>query len=169
MPLGLIPLGMNAPRTKPPWMRAPGTKAPFTIRNKDNILTTTEEETAEALNTFFQSVFVLEGEYESEDKCLVQNKLEDIVFTEQDVEKKLRELQEDKSSGPDDISSKVLKECADKLRKPLAMIFRKSLDEQELPVDWKKASVTPIHKGGDKTEASNFRDGQISFTNFHSL
>jgi len=37
------------------------------------------------------------------------------------------------------------------------MMFRKSLDEQELPEDWKKASVTPIHKGGDKTEASNFR------------
>jgi len=66
-------------------------------------------------------------------------------------------LKTDKSSGPDDISSKVLKECVDKLRKPLAMIFRKSLNEQELPEDWKKASVTHIHKGGDKTEASNFR------------
>jgi len=95
-------------------------------------LTTLKEETVEALNTFFQSVFVVEGEYENEDKCLVQNKLEVIVIAEQDVEKKLGELQEDKSSGPDDISSKVLKECADKLRKPFAMIFKKSLEEQEL-------------------------------------
>jgi len=113
-------------------------------------LTNTEEETGEALNTFFQCVFGVEGEYESVDKCLVKNKLEDIhvVITEQDVEKKLRELQEVKSSGTDQISSKVLKECVDKLKKPLAIIFRKSLDKQELPEDWKKGSVTLIHKGG---------------------
>jgi len=42
------------------------------------------------------------------------------------------------------------------------MIFRKSLDEQELPEDWKKASITPIHKGGDETEASNFRPASLT-------
>jgi len=36
-------------------------------KNKNNILTT-EEKTAEALNTFLQSIFVVKGEYGSEDK-----------------------------------------------------------------------------------------------------
>ena len=35
------------------------------VKNEDNILTTTEQETAEVLNKFFQSVFVEEKTYTS--------------------------------------------------------------------------------------------------------
>ena len=37
------------------------------------------------------------------------------------------------------------------------MIFRQSLDEGKLPVDWKSANVTPIYKKGKKSNPLNYR------------
>src|SRR5258708_5264943 len=66
------------------------------VRNKDNNLTTTFEETAEVLNAFYQSVFVVEGDYIAEDKSLVDTELYDIEISEIDVINKLTRLKEDK-------------------------------------------------------------------------
>jgi hypothetical protein len=42
----------------------------------------------------------------------------------------------------------------------VAAIFRelvyKSLEEGEIPEDWKRAKVVPIFKKGDKSEANNY-------------
>ena len=73
------------------------------------------------------------------------------------MEKKINSLRSEKSQGPDQICPKLLKECSTTLSKPLILIFNRLLMEGKLPTDWKKANITPIHKGGDKTEPSNYR------------
>ena len=40
---------------------------------------------------------------------------------------------------------------------PLTEIYRKSLEEGEIPKDWKKANVTPIFKKGVKKNKENYR------------
>ena len=42
--------------------------------------------------------------------------------------------------------SRVLKELAEELAEPLAMIFTKSIEESKLPDTWKEANVTPFQK-----------------------
>ena len=37
------------------------------------------------------------------------------------------------------------------------MIFQESLRVGEMPVDWRKANVTPIFKKGDRTDPANYR------------
>jgi len=44
-----------------------------------------------------------------------------------------------------------------RLRLPIALLFRKILDEGVDPRDWKDANVIPIHKGGHRNTASNYR------------
>ena len=39
----------------------------------------------------------------------------------------------------------------------LHQIYRKSLDEGEVPEEWKDAEIIPIHKGGSKAVMANFR------------
>jgi Reverse transcriptase (RNA-dependent DNA polymerase) len=69
----------------------------------------------------------------------------------------LTKLQQEKSPGPDGIHSRVLKECAAVLAKPLTMLFKSSLEEGQLPRAWKEANVSPIHKKGPKSSVDNYR------------
>jgi hypothetical protein len=59
--------------------------------------------------------------------------------------------------GPDNITAKTLKFCADSLVQPLLHIFKLSFQSSSLPSGWLKALVTPIYKKKDKSLASNYR------------
>ncbi|WAR10781.1 hypothetical protein MAR_035857, partial [Mya arenaria] len=47
--------------------------------------------------------------------------------------------------------------CANELSTGLSMIFQHSLNSGELPLDWRKANITPVFKKGDKHTAENYR------------
>ncbi len=51
----------------------------------------------------------------------------------------------------------MLKETAEAICIPLAMIFNISLHEGKLPHEWKVAHVTALHKKGSKQKAENYR------------
>ncbi|CAM4611314.1 unnamed protein product [Lepidochelys kempii] len=52
---------------------------------------------------------------------------------------------------------RVLKELADVIAEPLAIIFENSWRSGEVPEDWKKAKVVPIFKKGKKEDPGNYR------------
>ena len=39
----------------------------------------------------------------------------------------------------------------------LALVFQASLNQGQIPDDWRTAHITPIYKKGDKSKASNYR------------
>ena len=51
----------------------------------------------------------------------------------------------------------ILKTAADELAPALALLFQLSMDQGEIPQDWKQALVVPIFKKGDKHQLSNYR------------
>ena len=138
--------------------------APTALVTDQDVLLDNPYEVANEFNKYFVSVFT------SEDKSNIplpsqkyfpvpgeQEELTDLHFTEVHVFKKLKSLKTDKVQGPDNISAKLLATTADLLARPVYMIFKKSLQEGVLPVDWKAANVSPIHKSGSKTSPSNYR------------
>ena len=60
-------------------------------------------------------------------------------------------LKPNKASGPDNIGPRVLKELADIIADPLTRIFRRSLQDGQVPQDWKHARVAPIFKKAKNT------------------
>jgi len=80
-----------------------------------------------------------------------------IVFTASDIQKLLSTLNCNKSSGPDNIHPRVLKECAGVLAEPLCILFTTSLQQGQLPGMWKAAKVTPIFKRGSRADVGNYR------------
>jgi len=52
-----------------------------------------------------------------------------------------------KAAGEDELGSTFLKEIEDAVAAPLVVLFRKSLDDGVVPVDWKVANITPIQIG----------------------
>ena len=85
---------------------------------------------------------------------------------EEQVEKRLSELNISKSPGPDNLHPRVLKELASVLAKPLSIVYRTSLDSGIVPMAWKTARITQIFKKGDKRDPSNYRP--VSLTSIAS-
>nr|VZI31978.1 unnamed protein product [Spirometra erinaceieuropaei] len=136
-------------------------KDPVAVLKDDNGVEIIENsEKAEHLGQYFVSLFARETEFRS---CSASNAVEtagpvldSILFATAVVERELKNLKEAKSSGPDNIPAKFLKELANELSKPLAYIFRSSFELGRLPSEWKTVNIFPIYKGGARTNANNY-------------
>ena len=62
-----------------------------------------------------------------------------------------------KSSGPDNICCRILKELASEFAPILCNIFTQSLETGQIPDDWSTAFVTPIFKKGSRSLPENYR------------
>ena len=111
---------------------------------------------------FFKSVFAEESDCLPDFNLNVKSSIEHVSFPADKIKKKLDNLNPYKSPGPDELHPRILKELSNELSLPLSLIFSKSFSEGELPQDWKDATITPLHKKGEKEFASNYRS--ISLT-----
>ncbi|KAJ7414956.1 RNA-directed DNA polymerase from mobile element jockey [Willisornis vidua] len=72
------------------------------------------------------------------------------------VQDLLLQLDPYKSMGPDEIATKILKDLADVIAKPLLMVFEQSWESGEVSADWKLVNV-PILNYGKKKDLKNYR------------
>jgi len=92
---------------------------------------------AEVLNDHFSSVFTTEDTL-PENICLDSNQfpdVSDISVHTGGVAKMLRELNEHKASGPDQLTARLLKEVANEIAPALALLFQASLHQDRNPAD----------------------------------
>ena len=117
-----------------------------------------DSEKAEILQKQFSSVFTKEpdGEIPTIDKRCNES-ICDIYITEDMVQSEINKMNVNKSSGPDNIHARLLKELVNQISAPLAALFNKSMKEGIVPCDWKVACVSPIYKKGSKNIAENYR------------
>ncbi|XP_057316735.1 uncharacterized protein LOC130657744 [Hydractinia symbiolongicarpus] len=73
------------------------------------------------------------------------------------VEKELKKLKRQKSAGLDNLPPALLKDCVSAIAEPLYYLINLSLDNSEVPLDWKNAQITPIFKSGSPSEPNNYR------------
>ena len=127
------------------------------VIDSDGILTETEQETAVSLNQYYHSVFTRdEGTLAPDFPDRTEERISDVIFSVDNIEERLQEINPNKATGPDGVEGRLLKECAQEMAPILHDIYRKSLDEGEVPERWKEAEIVPIHKGGSKAVMANF-------------
>ena len=115
--------------------------------------------------SFFASVFTNEDPSVPEPTAAYSGPEEDmlnnIVIAEEEVKKRLEKLDASKAAGPDDLPPSLLKELASVISrpKPIAIIFNKSLDDDEsiVPGDWRVANISPIFKKGSRASTGNYQ------------
>ena len=75
-----------------------------------------------------------------------------------DVIRLLCELKQNKSPGPDQIHTTILKNCSVSLVPSLCKLFNMSFSLGIVPDQWKQADVIPpLHKKGPKDDRKNYR------------
>ena len=149
------------------------------LKNKDGKICMDPTDNANILNDFFSSVFTVEddapelilnqsrkwlyGEDTDDDDIFtykgksVDTLLEHCSLDEKMVEDLLSEIDANKSTSPECIHPRILKECSHTLAPVIHHIFKLSLEIGDLPPQWKNGTVTPLHKSGSRHSAENYR------------
>ena len=129
------------------------------LKGQDGITYSDSQKKADILNDQFASVF----NHDEDPSCIVDKgpspypAMKKIVVSESGVCKLLSNLQIHKATGPDDIPARLLKDLAAELSPVFTLFFQTSLDQGEVPDDWKKANVVPIYKKGERNHPGNYR------------
>ena len=77
--------------------------------------------------------------------------------TVDEVEQFLRDLEVSKASGPDKISSRMLKETAPSIASSITKLFNLSIRMGKIPDQWKESTVVPIPKSNLLSDPENYR------------
>ena len=128
------------------------------LKNQEGFLQSDTKARANILNEQFKSVFTKEDLSNIPDTgCSDIPTMNNIRIDWKGVYKLLKNLKTHKATGPDEIPAYILKTAADELAPALAWFFQLSIDQGEIPQDWRQALVVPIFKKGDKHQPSNYR------------
>jgi len=116
----------------------------------------------EVFNQQFSSVFTAEDvanipSPENTFRGDVTDRLVHIEIGVDAVKSRLEKLREDKSPGDDDLSSRLLKMISEEVAQPITILFNQSMNEGDVPLDWRSANVTPIFKKGCRNQPENYR------------
>jgi hypothetical protein len=117
-------------------------------------------------SSFFKSVFQPSDVANSYSTSDIQNLdlytrsdilISNISLSANSILSELKSLDASKGPGTDNLPAIFLKNTASTIYKPLHIIFNRCLGEGVCPKIWKSARVTPVHKGGSKTDVANYR------------
>ncbi len=91
---------------------------------------------------------------------------DDHVFTvsEDDVRRELRRVNVRKAAGPDGITGRVLRSCADQLAGLFTSIFNESLATSVVPTPFKKSVIIPVPKNSKPSCLNDYRPVALTST-----
>ena len=113
---------------------------------------------SEVLRRQFESVFIRDNEaIENEEVNSNGPCISNISFTEEDIANSIKELRPHAAAGPDEIPALLLKNCVTSLKKPLHILWKSSIQQSTIPKILKSGLVSPIFKGGDRSNPQNYR------------
>ena len=131
--------------------------------NKSKVRNVETNLSADDLNQHFTSIA---AKLTSKYKCVKQQSVKPLPmptlcnfprFTPFDIAKYLNSVPNSKACGLDSISVRMLKQTIPFISSILTDMFNRILVDGVFPKIWKTARVTPIFKGGDQNNPSNYR------------
>ena len=85
------------------------------------------------------------------------NMLSDINITREDIIDAIKIISQNSSGGPHEFPAILIKQCSKSLAHPLQLLYEASLKTGEIPIDLKRATITPIYKRGSRNLPKNYR------------
>lgn len=116
-------------------------------------------QTANALADFYDKIFAPKDEQcvTADAGVMTNEMLCDVYFDEISLLKRLQSLKVNTSPGADGVTPLILRNCAKQMSNPLAVLFNQSMNQCCVPSDWKCSIISPIFKGGSRSDVANYR------------
>ena len=121
-----------------------------------NTIRNNSEEIANLFNQHFYNQFSDRSTYEI-DIDFSNDLFSDFALDERTIYDALKNLNPNKSKGPDNIDGLLLKNCAQSISYPLTILFNISFRTGSLPTECKIANIVTVYKKGDKNCIENYR------------
>ncbi len=87
-----------------------------------------------------------------------------ITVSEDEVRRELRRVNIRKAAGPDGITGRVLRSCADQLAGLFTSIFNESLATSVIPTSFKKSVIIPVPKNSKPSCLNDYRPVALTST-----
>jgi hypothetical protein len=135
------------------------------LESDDGPLVSDPAEKSEILKRQYSSVFSVPNYRPEENDPQVLEELygdhgmelSDVEFGPGDFVEAIASLSSSSAAGPDGVPAILLKRCASALSRPLSILWETSFDRGVVPQCLKVGRITPIHKGGPRTQPKNYR------------
>ena len=111
------------------------------------------EEKAALFNFSFLShsnIDLTGAELPNKDSCISNKYINRIDVSETAVADLIHNVDQNKATGPDGISPRILKEAGQAIAPSLTRLIKLSIYQCKVPRLWTMANVTPIHKKDNK-------------------
>ncbi|THD22667.1 hypothetical protein D915_006480 [Fasciola hepatica] len=124
----------------------------------DGQCATTSDCKAEVLKCHFGWVHTVNlGDYINRNSNQATTQMGDFLIYPDQVAEATKMLSASKAAGSDGLHPTIFKPLESNMAESLTQLFNMTLETATLPLDWKIAEVVPIHKGGSKEDAENYR------------
>jgi hypothetical protein len=128
------------------------------LKDKNGKIVEDAEGMTQILNKYFASVFTRENlDNIPEIEPLGETGLSDIEINNERVAKAIKDMKMNKAAGPDELVSTFIKGTQESINEQLVNLFVQSMENGEIPEDWKTANVTAIFKKGARGDPGNYR------------
>ena len=124
------------------------------IRDRNGGFITDAMDKANEFNTYYATVFSIQDNIPPIQDV---NTVEPFTADCKVIRRRVKMIGKNKSVGPDRISGEILKLGGEAMIPYLTRLLEITVNNGSIPEDWKKATVIPIHKGGDRSLVSNYR------------
>ena len=140
------------------------------IQSDTNGLHITNQAKAECLNTQFVSVFTCDdGKHLPDKRLSPYYEMGIIQFTKPGIEILLKNIDQTKATGPDELPARILKETAKAISGVLSVIFQQSYEDGTVPFDWLTTQISAIYQKGDKANPSNYRPVSLTCITYKNM
>jgi hypothetical protein len=86
-----------------------------------------------------------------------------------EVEIAIAKMKRYKSPDKDQILAELIQAGGEILRSKIHKLIRSIWNKEELPDQWKESIIVPVHKKGDKTDCSFYREISLFLTSYNIL